>query len=289
MKILISVYISILLAGGGFAHPMENTHEPREATRLEKETFHLLKKKFPGEILDQNLKTLNEIAQMPEYQDFLTKAYPVTKPIQEIEEIINFEKTVNKILPPKESYLTYYTEYFHIKALEEVEDFEHLFIHLQLTDNWVYHAIKLGEDISRNARPKETRLPSIMKLMKTPLFRKMMEARFGISAKLEMSPDVMTEIVRYVGIPMHRMTKVLLSTDAHRISTLFKKHGSADGMLWIAIQYPVLFERIRYAFTTNTTFINYLHAAPIAAEADAQREQELRKWWQQQQKEQPNQ
>lgn len=281
--------ILFLLASGWFALAAAYTPETREPTPLEKETFAILKKKFQGRILDENLKTVHALAKSPEYQDFLAEAYPTTKTIQEFEKIVNFETALNKILPPKKHYLKFYTEHFRVQKVEEVEDVEHFLIHHEATRTWVYHAIKIGDDKPISKRIEGLRLPSAAKFMNTSPYRKMLETRFGISAKLEMSPGVMTEIVRYVNIPVITMTKSHLVADANSIKKRFEKNGNSDGMLWLAIQDPVLFEKIRYAFTTDTTFINYVHTAPIAAEAEAQRMQELKKRLQQQQKEQPNQ
>ena len=289
MKMLTLFCILFLLANGWLILAAAYTPETSEPTPLEKEAFAILKKKFPGRILDENLKTVHAFAESPEYQNFLTEAYSATKPIQGFEKIVNFEATLNKILPPKEHYLTFYTEQFRVEKVEEVEDVEHFLIHHEATRTWVHHAIKIGDDKPISKRIGGLRLPSSAKFMNTPPYRKMLETRFGISAKLEMSPNMMTEIVRYVNMPVIAMTKSHLVADADRIKKCLEKNGNSDGMLWLAIQYPVLFERIRYTFTTDTTFINYVHTAPITAEAEAQRIQELKKRLQQQQKEQPNQ
>lgn len=259
MKILTVLYIFFFFIGGWFVPAAEYAHETREPTSLEKEAFAILKKKFSGRILDENLKTLHELAESPEYQNFLAEAYPAIKPIQGFEKIVNFEATLNKILPPKEQYITFYTEQFRVEKVEEVEDIEHFLIHHEVTRTWVHHAIKIGDDQPISERIGGLRLPSTAKIMNTPPYRKMLEARFGISAKLEMSPGVMTEIVRYLKIPVVAMTKSHLVADAGRIKKRFKKMGIPMACYGLLSKTPLSLREsaiplplIRHSLTTFT-------------------------------------
>ena len=277
MKTLITFCLFFFLSVGISTADMHmiDKHEDREPTALEKETFDLLKKKFPGEILDENLKTVHELAESLEYKTFLEKAYPDAKPIPAFAEIINFEEVIHKKLPPKERYLTYYTEQFFVQTPDEVTDAEHFLVHHQATGTWIYHAIIQGNDTPK--RTEGLRLPSrnTAKLMGTPLYRKMLDDRFGIDPNEEMRL-IMRMVVVHVKIPILNMTKTHLVTDAQWIASLLERHGTTDGMLWVALQDPILFERIRYAFTTDRTFLAYVHTAPIKAETDARILREIR-------------
>ena len=93
-------------------------HEDRALTALEKETVALLKKKFPGELLDKKLKTLRELSESSEYLSFLSERYPNLAPFAAFED---FDK---KVVPPKERYLKFCQDYLGIAKAEEITDDE---------------------------------------------------------------------------------------------------------------------------------------------------------------------
>ncbi len=68
----------ILMSAGLYAADTATKykHEDRALTALDKETVALLKKKFPGELLDKKLKTLRELSESSEYLNFL-RSYAV--------------------------------------------------------------------------------------------------------------------------------------------------------------------------------------------------------------------
>ncbi len=291
MKVLKTVCLFLLISLGISVNAAEYTDSIPEPTALEKKTSDILRKLFPGEILDKDLKTVHKLAASPEYHAFLAEAYPNAKAIQGFEEIVNFEDPVNKILPPKDHYLPFYTEHFRVETGAEVEDTEHFLVHREVTDGWVDRAIKRGADKPIREHDIRLQLPSKAKFMRSPLFRKMLETRFGINAEVEMSGWLMTQIIRDYNMPILNMVEVQLTADAERIRGLFEKHGNVDdGLLWVAIQYPLLFHRIRSAFSTDTTFLNYVYYNSVDAEGEARKKHEKRlrdfQKWQQRQKEQ---
>jgi len=265
----------------------EDTLQRREPTPLQKETFAILKKEFPGEILTETLGTLDALADSPAYKNFLVKAFPMIRPIPAFEEIVNFDEVIYSRLPPKERYLTYYTEQFGVQTPDDVSDTEHFLIHYEATETWMREAIERSNDIPIFDRPGGLSLASRTSpsFMKTTLFREMMETRFGINPEGQMSPEIMSKVIRHIRIPILQMTKAQMTTEARWVHTLFEKHGTAEGMLWVALQDPILFERIRYAFTTNTTFMKYVYTDPDA-EARSRHKKRLREFkeWQQRQK-----
>ena len=121
--LLICLLFSCIYTLQGYTETYE--HERREFTLLEKETFDTLKKEFANELLDAELKTLNELARSNTYKNFLIKAHPDASLPPKFSKIVNadgqiVEDTLYKILPPKERYLTYYTEQFGVQTLDEV-------------------------------------------------------------------------------------------------------------------------------------------------------------------------
>ena len=68
-------------------------------------------------------------------------------------------------------------------------------------------------------------------------------------------PAEWTLIVRHYGIPLGSVAKAHLAEDRRWIKAVFEKHGTTEGSLWIALQDPILFNSILYAFTTDETFL----------------------------------
>ena len=128
------------------AHAERFDHDIRELTPSEKQTFDALKKKFPGDLLDAELKTLRQLIESTAYKDFLTKTYPDAKlPPYFAEALPPYKHILYKIQPPKERYQTYYTRHFGVQNLEDVTETEHFMVHYEVTNKWIFAAIKSPE------------------------------------------------------------------------------------------------------------------------------------------------
>ena len=247
--------------GGGFA-AADYKHDDREPTALENAAFAHLRKEFPGEILDANLATFRKLSENPAYLTFLAEVYPDAVPVKAFEEIVDFKKWINKILPPKARYHNFYQEQFAVDTVAEVTDEEHFLVHFEVTGAWQHSAYKDGGDLPMRERTGEFvpsgRTPA--RLMATSAARDMLERRFGIAADVKLTSAEWTLLVRYFKLPLLSVAKAHLAEDRHWIKAVFEKHGQAEGSLWIALQAPLLFNRILHAFTTDETFLTYVYA-----------------------------
>ena len=237
-------------------------HKFRELTPLEKEAFDTLKKKFTGELLDAELKTLNELAKSNEYKDFLAKVHPDASLPSEYAEIVTadgqiVDGTLYQILPPKERYLKYYAEQFGVQTLNEVTTLEHFMVHYQEAGNWIFKAVKRGGDTPEYLRTQGPRTGA--PLGRSLAFHAMMKHRFGIKIKEKPDTSTIPQIMHVFNFPLTGLTSELMDADVHWIQTLFEKHGKSDGILWIALQNPGIFNRILYAFTTDKTFLKFIY------------------------------
>ncbi len=237
-------------------------HERREFTPLEKETFDTLKKEFSNELLDAELKTLNELAKSNTYKDFLTKAHPEASLPPEFAEIVTedgqvVDSTLYEILPPKERYLTYYTEQFGVQTLDEVTTLEHFIIHYEETGKWIFKAVKRGGDTPEYLRTKGPRRGG--PLGRSPAFKAMMKYRFGIQIKEKPDMSTIPQIMQVFNFPLTGLTSELMDADVRWIQALFEKHGKSEGILRVALQNPRIFNRILYAFTTDKTFLKFIY------------------------------
>jgi len=283
MKRHLSILILVFLTSRVLASAAEPAQDTREPTPLAEETFAGLKKKFPGEVLDADLKTLHELAESSEYKNFLAEAYPDASVPPEFTEILNSEgplvdDTLYRIRPPKKRYLTYYTEHFGVQTPDEVTDAEHFIVHHEVMGYWIYDATKRGGDTPASLRTQGPRLSgkAKAKLVGTSQFKEMMKRRLGI--EIQEKPDVVTsrQMMPVYELPILRLAHARLAADARWMQSVFEKHGTSDGLLWIALRDPALLSQIRYAFTTSKTFLRFVQTPPEDAE-DAERAQALQR------------
>ncbi len=231
-------------------------HEEREFTALEKETFDSLRKTYSGELLDAKLKTLNTLATSAEYLNFLAKTYPKFAPFLDIHD---FDK---RVMPPKDRYLKFCQEYLNIPSAEEITDDEQYVIHHIATSSWASEASQRGKDRSPSLQPgKPFRLGHVLAFK--PIGRKILEQREGKRAAFA-----------FVLLTAQEH----LDEDVRWIKALFEKHGRSEALLRIAVQDPMLFYRIFYAFSTDTTFLKCVYD-PI--DLDAERRKQLDKKYEQ--------
>ena len=126
----------------------------------------------------------------------------------------------------------------------------------------MHNGYKEGGDLLNSERTGEF-VPSARtgpRLMATSAAREMLERRFGIPATRKLTRAEYTLLVRHFKMPLSSVAKAHLAEDRRWIKAVFEKHGTAEGSLWIALQDPILFNRIFYAFTTDETFLIYVYS-----------------------------
>lgn len=227
-------------------------HAETEPTSLERETFDILKRKFPGEVLDEKLSTLRELAGSTEYLTFLAKSYPHL-------DIKAFEDIANKVVPPKTRYFKFFDEHLYVPTVDEIQDDEHWVIHHKATADWVYDAYNLGGDTIPVMRKGAVYRPGTL-IVSKPIGRKVLEDRLYIDSGHEKLTQSDWATILWVFRHLAYLMDSHLDEDVRWIKTLFEKHGQSDGMLWIAIRDPILLDRILYAFSTDKTFLKFLYA-----------------------------
>ena len=270
MRILTTFCFFLFIFTCVFAAEAKYMHEQRQLNALEKETFATLKEQFPGELLDVGLETLHNLSESPEYLNFLAKVYPHVEPLKDFEKVpaVNFDNVLCKIVPSKKRYFKYYSEQFYIpveNVTVEVTDEEHFLVHQKVTEGWIEEAIKRGRDKPMYNRPENLRIPNSVHLLKTLQGRKMLKDRLDIDVGTtpKITPAQGTQIVMLFNLPLMKISGAHLDEDVRWIKVLFEKHGQANGLLWVALQDPILFARICHAFTTDTTFLNFVNYDPV--------------------------
>ncbi len=232
----------------------EYTHEERELSRLEKETFDRLKKQFPRKLLNPQLETLRELADSDEYVHFLSQKYPKLAPFT------TFYDVFYKVLPSKELYFNlFFHKHLQLQKIEEVTEDDLFIAYAYTAGHWKYSARKKGMQIGghRN-RPRDGE-----RVLTTPKGRKMMEHRLGMAATERL--DWMIALTAFR--PLIRFSAKVLEADRHWIKSLFEKHGESDAILRIAVQDPMLLDRILYTFSTDKPFKKWIYN-PVDTDAE---------------------
>ncbi len=217
--------------------PPEYKHEDRVLNPLEKETFNILKKKFPSELLDAKLKSLRALAESSEYLAFLDKTYPKLAPFKDLEDFDS------KVTPPKDRYLQFCQDYLNIETAGEITDNEQFVIHHILTSSWASEASQRGKDKPPDLQSgKPYRLGPVLAFK--PIGKEILKRRAAKSTAF-------TALL--ITAQSH------LNEDTRWLKALFEKHGKSNACLQIALQDPMLFYRILYTFSSDTTFLKCLY------------------------------
>ena len=243
--------ISICLYALSTLDALAYKHEERSLTGTEKTHFAILKEKFPGELLDPKFNTLRTLAGSTVYFDFLSQIHPKLTPFTNFWE--DFDR---QIMPPKARYLKFCQEYLNIPSAEEITDDEHYLIHHIATSSWGSEAAQRGGDRVPNLQNgKPFRLGHVLAFK--PIGKEIFQRRKG-------KPGAFAFVLL--------TAQEHLDEDVRWIKVLFEKYGQSDGFLYIALQDPILFYRILYAFRTDTAFLKCVYD-PI--DLDAERRQRL--------------
>ena len=222
----------------------EYKHEDREPTKLEKQTFDILKKKFPGGLLDKNLETLHLLSDSDEYLNFLSKKYPEHAPITA------FQDFYYTVPPPKEYYFNFFAEQFGVQSMEDIDADELSVAHETASGTWTFWGYKHGGDKPPYLRGLPQRI-GIRTFLTKQKGRKMLERR-GVIRPNE-KPSFMG--IRHILFALNAIGSAQREEDFRWIKHLLKKYGESDGMIWLAVQDSILLDRILYTFSTDTTFL----------------------------------
>ena len=229
------------LAPAGEDNPASPSIKVSEPSVLQKETFARLKKKFPGQMLDAEFKTLWKLAESPEYLNFLSKAHPGAKPFK------TFEVFNQTLLYPKERYFKFLQEQFNVKNVDEINNEEQAIIHNLANTLWRLHARDLhGENIG-----EATMMTALMKMFMNKAFQNWAVQR-GIIKNNKVGAPL-------VGFYLHFMIFVSdnQKADSKQVKTLLETHGRENGLLWLTLRDPILFGRILTNFTDTDLFLKW--------------------------------
>lgn len=254
MKTIVALYFFLSFTSGLFsflsASP-EYRHEDRELTGLERQTVSLLERKFSHQLLDRELKTLRELSDSDEYVNFLSKKYPEQAPFT------TFQDCFYRVLPPKELYFdAFFKKQFDVQRIEDVGDDEFFIAYAYMAAYWTMGAYERGGDQSPVQRLNNYYRIGQYILAKTPKGRQFLYHRLGIDPTTKHVPWL---LILDTFEPLLWLATPIREEDGRWIKSLFDKYGQDEGMLRLAVQDPMLLDRILYTFSTDTTFLKWLY------------------------------
>ncbi len=250
------IFCCLLTSASAYKHP-ENAHRTLQETAA----FDKLKRKFPGKLLDKDLKTLRELSESSEYLQFLSEVHPpeylgyLKDSEKDGPPFTTFKQFAKTALPPRARYFKFFQEQLFYPNPEDIQVEDLAYIHLIATGHWATEAKKRsGTTFIRNR-------PDISGVLSQPNGIKWLAQKGIIAAEKEkLLPSDWTFII---SVFMHLVSVVIENQDEdiRWIKTLFEEHGEDDGILWMAVQDPFLFDRICYVFHDPNVFLKWIDGA----------------------------
>lgn len=225
-----------------------SSRNAEEAARQSRrsEVFEELRRMFPNPILDEDFKTLKQVTRSKVYLDYLKSEFPTGEPFETLEAFMNVAP------PPVERYRNFLNKHF-----ENVTEMDFLGIHqLTLIDRRV-NMMLLSSKKTGNAKygRAATQLSSFKLLpdhlrrrletidpttiwsfrLKRDHARLLWESRFREADRAERR--------RFISL----RTQFAVETekaDTDWIQAQFETHGQDEGLLWIAVENPILIGEI---------------------------------------------
>ncbi len=215
-----------------FAIPNFEISDP---TSLQKETFSLLKESFPGEIIDKKFARLRELSKSEIYLTYLGEAHP------DVPRFKTFVVFMEEVLPPKERYFPFFAASLDFKKVEDLTETDLIAVHILVTSFWKSGVRKLhGEDFQD---------PNVFL---DPAVHSWMEERDMAMFGAESSAGFRNFLEKLLSLRI--LVGANQKADATLVKKFFQRDGENKGILWLAIQEPLLFGRILDGFTDIEIF-----------------------------------
>ena len=214
----------------------ENGIEPISRPPTLEETFEQLKRENPGNILDEDFRTLRRLVTSKTYLDFLRRDHPIEDQYQTFDEF--WQITASH----PSQYLPFLKEHLE-KSDEEDASNVHLFaVHHRHVITREYH----GEN-------NDMFIEEWTKLIAGP----------GVDIGHKHFVDPVRNILPAFSIVLFSMkirlyVQEIEQADATRAQELLDKHGDQDALIWLALENPVLIGYILKDFTDPQVLMKWM-------------------------------
>ncbi|MCG9130617.1 hypothetical protein J5I95_02945 [Candidatus Poribacteria bacterium] len=207
---------------------------------LEQKTFSKLRAAFPGPLLDENLKTLQTLANSDIYLEFLSRVSKQVKPFQTFDEFLDTtppdaEKKIRPIFEQSLAHL--------VINDEDIASFHKLATTDQST------VILINLNFRLNLKPPQIKEAQARAIKNVPMFR-----WFPPSPPKKTEPSGSESIW---GAAIKFATDAT-ETARKEIQNTLHEHGQDEGLIWLAIQEPRILGVILNTFITPLTPADFL-------------------------------
>lgn len=214
----------------------EDSIEPIARPPTIEETFEQLKRENPGDILDDDFKTLRRLVMSKTYLDFLRRNHPVEDQYQTFDEFWQIAALDSS------QYLPFLKKHLEKPAEEDIANVHLFAVHDRHVMTREYH----GEDPERFQDKWEN-------WVKGPGMD--IALRHFVDDKEDVIDGfllvlLMAEITLYV--------EKIEQADAMYAQKLLNKHGAQDALIWIALENPVLIGYILKDFTDPQVLLRWM-------------------------------
>ena len=208
--------------------------EPVPSKPTPEETFGKLKTLFPKPIFDEEFITLSEVTASKTYLDFLAQEYRTEKPFKTLAEYLDMAQ------PDPERYTPFLKEFIKKPNEGDIAIVHQMTLRYRCGNATLYQMMHGGNNVLQ-----------------------------GILAVLEKKLSILEEAPVKAWLELHfPNTKDFFEefenfvTETEREDTLliqeqFEKHGTDNGILWVALRNPVLAAEILNNFTNTAVFLRW--------------------------------
>lgn len=238
----LSIFLGVSIFFGCTDAPDDMTLTPEEASTttvavksvddFQKETFFELKTEFGRNLLDDNFKILRSLTHSGAYLVYLERAFPTDEPFQTFDEFISMRP------PPAEWYRSFLEKYFQDINEDDIVAADALIDELLHGNFLVYQG---GNQL--------VLFSSRVKAWRLPIVKEWIDQRFE-AKKGPIDAQKFNNFTKGA----ETLAKKIDSKQARLVQTYFDEYGENEGIIWLAIQEPLLLGRLLTHFTDAKVF-----------------------------------
>ncbi len=241
--------VFFILGSSAISDDQASSKDAEEAARQlirRSEVFAELRRMFPNPILDEDFKTLKQVTRSKVYLDYLKSEFPTDEPFETLEAFINVAP------PPVEKYRDFLNKHF-----ENVTEADFLGIHqLTLLERRANMMLLASHETGNAKYRRASSQLSAFKLLPDHLRRKLEtidpttiwsfrlkrdHARLLWESRFREADG--TEQRRFIDFRMQFALETE-KADTDWIQAKFETYGQNEGLLWIAVENPILIGEI---------------------------------------------
>lgn len=216
-----------------------STVDSEPVANLEERTFSKLRAAFPGPLLDENLKTLQVLANSDTYIEFLSRVFKPVKPFQNFDEFLetvppDAEKKIRPILKK------------HLAHLAINDQDIAGFYEFAITEQSIAILINLNFRFHLHLIPQRLIEANARAVKNLPLFRWFPPKDFDPHIRQAFWKDY------------RKFVKDANETAREKTQNTLHEHGQDEGLIWLAIQEPRILGIIVNTFIEPVTPADFL-------------------------------